>query len=250
MTMIGNYGLDPSRAYQNMKPGETLSVGKADIENAERVKQMLAMQGSDVELSAKASTRALETRAQARDAVTQQYNAMVNDVIAQQAASAPSSETEEAASVNSRQELGSIKLFDQADVENYHEQLLEKLSSLGVDTSQPIDFGFDYEGKVVVKNDHPDKATIEAAFSEDMELRNGMVQTSTFYLFQELFALNEQWAEKLEAGISEEIAGQWLVNAAKSATNKSSQGLRFEGGATQDPFASSPSRGLASKAYQ
>jgi len=146
-------------------------------------------------------------------------------------------------------DLPPLTFFNQADVDTYDEQLMETLASHGIDTSQPIDFGFAYDGTITVKNDHPDKAAIEAVFAEDMDLRNGLIQTSNFYMFQELFSLNEQWADKLASGMSEEVAGQWLINAAKSATAKNSQGLSYAGGASQDPFAGKTKQTLASQAY-
>lgn len=155
----------------------------------------------------------------------------------------------EAKSPISIHDLPPIEFFNQADVDAYDEHLMETLASLGIDTSQPIDFGFSYDGRVTVKNDHPNKEAIEAAFTEDMDLRNGLVQTSNFYMFQELMSLNEQWAEKLASGISEDVAGKWLVNAAKSATNKNAQGLSYAGGSSQDPFATQTNNTIASRAY-
>jgi len=146
-------------------------------------------------------------------------------------------------------DLPPIMLFNQDDVDAYDKHLMDTLASHGIDTSQPIDFKFSYDGRVTVKNDHPNKEAIEAVFAEDMDLRNGLVQTSNFYMFQELFNLNQQWADKLASGISEDVAGQWLVNAAKSATAKNAQGISYAGGSSQDPFANSSSTSLASRAY-
>lgn len=143
-----------------------------------------------------------------------------------------------------------LRLFNEQDVEAYQKQLMQELSSRGIDTDYPMDLGFDYQGRVVVKNDHPDKAAIEAVFAEDPELRNGLVLTNTYFLFQELAALNEQWAQKLEAGVSEEVAGTWLVNAAKQATAKSGQGITFANGVMQDPFAKPNSVSIAMAAYK
>ena len=147
-------------------------------------------------------------------------------------------------------ESQTLKLFNEQDVEAYQKQLMQELSSRGIDTDYPIELGFDYEGRVVVKNDHPDKAAIEAVFAEDPELRNGLVLTNTYFLFQELAALNEQWAEKIEAGVPEEVAGTWLVNAAKQATAKSGQGITFADGVMQDPFAKPNSVSIAIAAYK
>lgn len=146
-------------------------------------------------------------------------------------------------------DLPPLEFFNQADVDAYDEHLMETLAKYGIDTSQPIDFGFAYDGSITVKNEHPDKEAIETVFSEDMDLRNGLIQTSNFYMFQELASLNEQWAEKLASGMSEEVAGQWLVNAAKSATAKNGQGISYAGGHSQDPFSNSANNTLASRAY-
>jgi|GEM_PF-6057893 len=190
---------------------------------------------------------------QAQQAATQRHGAEVNlSDEAQLALSRSRNKTEgnnDTPAPVSLHDLAPIELFNQADVEAYDEHLMETLASRGIDTSKPIDFGFTYDGRVTVKNDHPDKAAIEAAFAEDMDLRNGLVQTSNFYMFQELSSLNQQWAEKLASGISEEVAGQWLVNAAKSATAKNAQGISYSGGSSQDPFSSQSNHSLASRAY-
>lgn len=147
-------------------------------------------------------------------------------------------------------DLSSIKFFNEADVKAYEENLMSVLSQRGIDTSQPIQFGFDYQGNVVVKNDHPDKDAIEAVFKEDMDLRNGMVQTSQHYLFKELYALHQQWAQKIESGMSEEAAGNWLIGVVQQAVSKSSsEGLTLTADGFQDPFAQSSNTSLAMKAY-
>ncbi len=147
-------------------------------------------------------------------------------------------------------DLDPIKLFNQEDVAAYEEQLMAKLSSLGVDTSIPINLSVAYDGTVVVNNDHPDKDAIEAVFKEDMDLRNGFVQTSNFYLFGEIASLSEQWAKKIESGVSEEAANLWLIDAVKNAVSKSSRGMTFEKGHFQDPFSGGNANTVAIKAYQ
>ncbi|BFM15629.1 hypothetical protein R50073_18120 [Maricurvus nonylphenolicus] len=148
-------------------------------------------------------------------------------------------------------DVSGIKFFNEADVKAYEENLMSVLSQRGIDTSQPIQFGFDYQGNVVVKNDHPDKEAIEAVFKEDMELRNGMVQTSQHYLFKELYALHQQWAQKIESGMSEEMAGNWLINVVQQAVNKSSsEGVTLTAEGFQDPFGQSSNNSLAMNTYK
>lgn len=157
-----------------------------------------------------------------------------------------SEETEGASQV---EKLTSIKLFNQGDVDAYDKLLTSKLNELGVDTSEPISFQVDAEGYVRVQGDHPQKEAIEAMFAEDMDLRNGMVQTQTFYLFREMYQLHQQWAEKIEAGVNEEVAGTWLLNTVNTAVSKSSGGLTFQNGKSADPFGNNGTASLAAKAY-
>jgi hypothetical protein len=147
--------------------------------------------------------------------------------------------------------VSGIKIFNEADVKAYEENLMSVLSQRGIDTLQPIKFGFDYQGNVIVKNDHPDKEAIEAVFKEDMELRNGMVQTSQHYLFKELYALHQQWAQKIESGMSEEAAGNWLINVVQQAVNKSSsEGVTLTAEGFQDPFGQNGQTSLAMNTYK
>lgn len=156
---------------------------------------------------------------------------------------------EESDAAHSLQDLAPLHLFNQSDVDAYDKLLTSKLAELGIDTSEAISFQIDSEGKVRVQGDHPQKEAIEKMFSEDMDLRNGMVQTQTFYLFKEMYQLHQQWAEKIEAGVNEEIAGTWLLSSVKSAVSKSSEGLTFQNGKSADPFASNSAASLAAKAY-
>jgi len=256
MTMIGNNGSDLASLYRSMPSGGTLTVTKQDEVNAERLRTALntgadsaGLNGSthgsvNVRLNPNASEQVQkgEERVAAVDA---KYAEMVSATRAQ---TSEEGEATGASPAKSLKDLEPLMLFNQEDVDNYNEKLFDKLSSLGVDTSQPIDFGFSYDGRVVVNNDHPDKTLIEKTFNEDMELRNGLVKTSQFFLFQELFDLSEQWASKIESGVSEKVAGEWLINAAKSAA-RSSDGVHFSDGKAQDPFAGSTNRSLATKAY-
>ncbi|MGH1372335.1 MAG: hypothetical protein ACRBBW_09890 [Cellvibrionaceae bacterium] len=185
--------------------------------------------------------------------VNDKYQESVNQIMDQQAevrasTQAGADETGKADSV-SLESLPPLTFFNEGDVKAYQKRLQQELSSRGIDTSVAMDLGFDYQGKVIVKNDHPDKAAIEAIFEEDMDLRNDLVKTSNYFLFKEMYQLHQQWAEKIDSGMDEEVAGVWLVNAVQSAVSKSGKGLTFEEGGFEDPFNKSTSKSLAARAY-
>jgi hypothetical protein len=144
-----------------------------------------------------------------------------------------------------------LELFNEDAVKAYEKHIMNELAALGVDTSIPNKLNTDFEGKVVVVGDHPDKDTIEKAFEGDMDLRNGFIQSANHFLFKELAALHDQWAQKVEAGVSEEAANLWLISAAKNATSNSSSGMTLENGHFTDPFGGKSSASAnAMKAYQ
>lgn len=147
-------------------------------------------------------------------------------------------------------DLPPIKFFNWADVKAYEKRLMSELASRGIDTSQRMDLTTDYEGKVIVTNDHPDKEAIEATFREEKDLRNGFVQASNFYLFREIYARHQQWANKIDSGVSEEVANVWLISTVQNAVSKSSQGITFEDGVSQDPFANDRTASAVMQAYQ
>jgi len=146
-------------------------------------------------------------------------------------------------------ELAPIKIFNAADVKDYEKRLSDAFAKAGIDTSQEIKLGTDYEGRVIVKNDHPDKSKIEALFVEDRELRNGFVQTSTHYQLKELYRLNQEWAQKIESGVDEYTAGQWLLQSAQQTSSVSAKGLTFHEGKMQDPFETKGVSAVAQRAY-
>jgi hypothetical protein len=185
----------------------------------------------------------------AEQRMVEKYEAAVTSVREQQENSPAQSDTTQVHS-GRLEDLPPIKLFNEADVKEYEKHLMSELSRRGIDISQPMNLGFDFEGNVVVQNDHPDKAAIEAAFKDDMDLRNGLVQTSNHYLFKEMYALHQQWVDKINSGVSEEVANIWLINTVQSAVNKSSQGITLSEQGFQDPFASSNTSSVAMKAYQ
>ncbi len=145
--------------------------------------------------------------------------------------------------------LPPIKLFNADDVAAYEESLSVAFAKAGVDTSQEIDLAIDYQGNVYVKNDHPDKDKIEAVFKEQPELQQGLIQAQNFYLFNELYQLTQQWAQKVDSGMSEAAAGQWLLSASKQAQAVSSNGITFKEGGMVNPFERSHTNSVAMQAY-
>lgn len=159
-----------------------------------------------------------------------QYEEMIQQSeITQRSKAAESSDAEsvEALALNS---IPPIKSFNEADVRDYEKKLASAFADAGIDTSQAISLTTDYDGNVVVKGDHPDKDRIEAIFAEDKDLRNGFVLTSQHYLFKELYQLNQQWAQKIDAGVSINAASEWLVRSTKQASAASSNGLTLSNG--------------------
>jgi len=147
--------------------------------------------------------------------------------------------------------LPPLEFFDKDDVEAYEEQLMSVLAARGIDTSIPIDLTTNSQGKVVVVGDHPDKAAIEQAFEDDMDLRNGFVQSANYFLFKEMATLHQQWSQKIESGVTEEVANLWLINAVQDSVSKSSGGLRLDNGSFNDPFGDKGGTiSKAIKAYQ
>ncbi len=202
-------------------------------------------EASRVTLSADSASR------QARsEQAEEKYNEAVRAL--NQASSASQAEKGEAA--EGLASLPPLKFFTEDDVKAYEEQLMATLAARGVDTSIPIKLKTNFEGKVEVVGDHPDKAAIEQAFEDDNDLRNGFVQSNNYFLFKEMAALHEQWAEKIEQGMAEETANLWLINAVQNSVAKSSNGLTLENGGFNDPFAKgsggTATASAAVKAYQ
>lgn len=248
MNTIANHAVTPFiHSGPNQRNAQTIGDSPSD-DNRSQPKTGASTRSNGVHLtmSAQASTEGTHGKE-----VADRYSEAVDAIIEQQSsadASSKSTAVENAPILLS--DLPPLKLFNQADVKAYEKQLMSELASRGIDTSQRIDLGIDYQGNVIVKNDHPDKEAIEATFQEDMDLRNGLVQTSNFYLFREIFALHQQWANRVDSGVSEKVANVWLIDAVGGAVSKSSQGLTFEDGVSQDPFASDKTASLAMKAYQ
>lgn len=246
MNTIANHAVTPViHSGPNQSNAQKIDDSPSD-DNRSQPKTGTSNGGVHVTMSAQASTEGTHGKE-----VADRYSKAVDAIIEQQSSSSASSKStavEDAPILLS--DLPPLKFFNQADVKAYEKQLMSELASRGIDTSQRIDLGIDYQGKVIVKNDHPDKEAIEATFQEDMDLRNGLVQTSNFYLFREIFVLHQQWANKVDSGVSERIANVWLIDAVGGAVSKSSQGLTFEDGVSQDPFAGGKTASAAMKAYQ
>ena len=57
------------------------------------------------------------------------------------------------------------------------------------------------------------------------------MKTEIYTTLQKTYELHQQWMEKIENGMDEEAAGQWLVNASKSAVANSE--ITFDNGKVQ-----------------
>jgi hypothetical protein len=126
-----------------------------------------------------------------------------------------------------------LSLPTKADVESFEKLFTQELAKAGVDTSLPIKLSNDGEGGVLVTNDHPDKDKIEALFNENPDLQQGFVKTETYTSLQKIYELHQQWMQKVESGMSEEAAGDWLVNASKNAVANSE--VTFNNGKVRSP---------------
>lgn len=117
--------------------------------------------------------------------------------------------------------LAPLSLPTKADVESFEKLFEQELAKAGVDTSQPIKLVSNGEGGVLVTNNHPDKDKIEAMFNDNPDLQQGFVKTEIYTTLQKIYELHQQWMQKIESGMDEEAAGQWLVNASKAAVANS-----------------------------
>ncbi|GLQ29549.1 hypothetical protein [Litoribrevibacter albus] len=209
------------------------------VDQRARVDSVTQVADDQVTLSASATDKSsAQARAVAKyEDMTRVYSTVV----------AP--EEKDEASATTLEGFEPIKLFNADDVAAYEEKLSLAFAKAGVDTSQDIDLAIDYEGNVYVKNDHPDKEKIEQLFKEDRDLQQGLIQTQDFYLFKELYRLTQEWAQKIDSGMSEEMAGQWLLSSSKQAQKVSGEGLTFREGGMVDPFERSGSNAVALSAY-
>jgi len=131
--------------------------------------------------------------------------------------------------------LAPLSLPTKADAEAFEKLFTRELGKAGVDTSIPIKLKSDGEGGVIVTNDHPDKNKIEALFKDNPDLQQGFVKTETYTTLQKIYQLHQQWLEKINGGMSEEAAGNWLVSASKSAVANAE--ITFTNGKIAQPAA-------------
>ncbi|HYG86495.1 MAG TPA: hypothetical protein VD978_09575 [Azospirillum sp.] len=69
----------------------------------------------------------------------------------------------------------SVEKFTQtlkADTAKFAEELQERLSAAGIDTSVPVTFDVGADGSVLVRGEHPQKEAIERLFADDPEFAN------------------------------------------------------------------------------
>jgi hypothetical protein len=236
MNTLAYNGISPLYKPQTLQnpvinPVQSISQAKTPLPTS-NLNQTSQGSGLTVKLSAQA-----HSYAEKAERVEQKYADTQNVILQQQtSARTQTASTQDANGAIGLHGLPPIKLFNAQDVKNYEKKLMSALEARGVDTSQKIDLATDFEGRVYVKNDHPDKDAIEKTINNDKDLRNGFVQTSNFYMFREIYAQHQQWAQKIESGVEEEIANLWLINSVKNTVAKSGEGLSFVEGKSQDPF--------------
>jgi len=124
-------------------------------------------------------------------------------------------------------ELAPLELPGPADIRQFEQDFNLALQKAGINREEKIELSNDYDGRVIVLNDHPDKERIEALFEDDPELQQQFVKAQTAQMFQKLEQLHQQWLAKVESGMDEEAAGLWLVNEAKALTDRA-QTMTFE----------------------
>lgn len=113
-------------------------------------------------------------------------------------------------------DIGELRLPGKADLLLFERDFNNALAKAGVDTSIEIELETDYQGKVQVSNDHPDKEKIEQLFEDDADLQQQFVKAQMFQSFEKLAALHKQWQQRIESGESEETANLWLVQASQA----------------------------------
>jgi hypothetical protein len=117
--------------------------------------------------------------------------------------------------------LTPLELPSKKDLEAFEDLFTKELAKAGIDNSIPIKLKSNSEGGVQVTNDHPDKEKIEALFEGNRGLQQGFVKAETYTTLQKIYQLHQQWMQNVESGMSEESAGNWLVNASNNAVDNS-----------------------------
>lgn len=138
-----------------------------------------------------------------------------------------SKEADSATTEHNLKGLPALKIYNAQDVAAFEQQLAERLDILGVDPDIPLKLTTDYAGRVVVEGNHPNKQQIEKMFENDPDLRNGLVGSMQHFLFKKLTALQAQAIEKMQMGMSEEMANLWLIDQSKKATALSAEGITY-----------------------
>lgn len=113
-------------------------------------------------------------------------------------------------------DIGELRLPGKADLQVFERNFSNALAKAGVDASIEIELETDYQGKVVVKNDHPDKDKIEQIFDDNPDMQQQFVKAQMFQTFEKLAVLHKQWQQRIESGESEETANLWLVQASQA----------------------------------
>lgn len=75
--------------------------------------------------------------------------------------------------------LEEMRQFLQEKSADLADELRTRLSTMGVDITEPLDLDVASDGSIVVAGDHPQKAEIEAMFAADPELSNRVRQVSS-----------------------------------------------------------------------
>lgn len=129
-------------------------------------------------------------------------------------------------------ELAPLKLPGPADIKQFEQDFGRALQKAGIDGDETIELTTDYSGKVIVLNDHPKKKQIEAMFEKEPELQQQFVKASQAKTFEQLAELHKQWLNKIESGMDEQAAGLWLVNQARSLSDRP-QVMKFNSDGSQ-----------------
>lgn len=81
---------------------------------------------------------------------------------------------------------------------DYKKELEWKLKQEGIDVSEPFELTTSWDGSVVVKGDHPDKARIEQYFKDNFDMRNRFVEISSATVIKRHLEAHEEFAKAYE----------------------------------------------------
>lgn len=148
-------------------------------------------------------------------------------------------------------ELAPLAIPGPADIKQFEQDFGRALQKAGIDGDETIELTTDYDGRVMVLNDHPQKDRIEAMFEKDPELQQQFAKASQARTFQQLGELHNQWLKKIESGMNEQAAGLWLVNEARALTDRA-QVMKFNSDGSEavaDSNSNSTSQGAMMAAF-